>query len=1357
MSAADFDDIFGDDVKMDATAAPTLTNVNLDDDELFGGDATSSKVTKPATEQQGEGANWEHIGSREQDDFLSWLDDGGSKSVPATEASIPEKPTSPMDIAPPPAPVAPAPVAPTSTSTFHNVSLDDNDDFDRMLETGNTQPEATTVSANALNDDDDLDRMLNASSAQATSEVSAPPANVGMQATSQDESDDLDRMLAGADAQANFDVPPPADDTVGSISLDDDDDLEKIVQNAGKHSGASIFVPAPSAVGNISLDDDDDDDLERIVQKANKQANASGSRENSSSSLQIKSQVQAQHKAQQIDVAAVRQAFLETGELPAGSRLAVWQRTVQPGAADSASMYAVQTTSRSLPSQALLRKDVETLCSRIFSSAAHARVLSEVGDSMRGTHLLFIDSAETLLTHLCTQLDIDYMSGMAFTFAPLLIASGSEPLHPETVETLAATCRRFLPHIGKKMPLNSSSTGRRPLLKRMLLYHAPRLASHLHDHFPTWNHAIPGEYEGTKGSGAIPDSWLASFFESEGIVQEATNFDFLLRVWDCSMLLEAFSSNDDAPLTTSCFITLYAIINSEKALMRMEGEQLRHCMVMTLAETLLRGEATKNQVFVKGIRQLMEATPPCFTAKLRRAGVPPPPAAETDAAKSTDSTASETTAASNNGFGMNTLLAASTQGLKDVSNLMIDMPVKLMIDMPVKLLTMVPLNPMAALSSPTSNSLTDSPETQQLFYLHVQAMEVAAVSATLECREVIPSVFGGITGHETGSLRYFVIDCRGMEEMRGGQVPTAFHFDPDAVSDSAVLDQVLATLGPLKTAGVHICVMGHGYAHIAEELRQFQQKQGMASASPFSLSEGFLETYANDQSRVQSTIDFLLKHEFPRVSVLEGGYSAAHGHLFRSHSLTVDDLADHDTPSCKLCQHDRSMEAVHPAASGDVFNAPNAEDKKESMHEGDPGYSANARTASSRTSEASSHQSSIATDDSGFTDINLSPAAANTKSPPGGSYYSSFAGAFKTGSKTLLSPTMDGTKWLLKKSAATTAEFANAAASMGNMGNKNRTGSMQGAAAVGKTPISPAKDMNAKPAMPNLNKLRNSLVAIGSESLDILKKVESAMEHAVEQAAVATTTTTAKVRVPFPSTISPALKDAGAAAAPTTAKSPPASITGASTPPAPRASLSSDPAHCKFFHQSTEEMFTIDDDDDDDEGHFVQDEASNSRTSSSTSSFVRDSPVAGGGVGPIHEVVKDHVGDLKKGMSVSRTQMLPCVSSPFFACYKKKVPAGNGGGASHPSMHPRRVVVMENHLVVLKSATRNEDDLFIVKSCHPLSHITRMTCLKKNALMVSIYYKWKANDGQIVERRNSYEVQQRDDFIKAVKSTMDKM
>ncbi|GMF35828.1 unnamed protein product [Phytophthora fragariaefolia] len=303
MSASDFDDIFGDDVKMDATTAPTLTNVSLDDAELFGGD-TTGKVSKPVSEQPAQGSNWEQIGSQEQDEFLSWLDDGGASKPPSTgEASIPENSMPSVGSSPPTAPVGPSPVLSAAPSTFDNVSLDESDDFDRMLDAGNTLPTASVSEITPVpglsrnnrdsNEDDDVDRMLNASTAEAASEMTASPAVVQTKMTN---SDDLDQMLESASAQASTDTPTQVN-VVGSISLDDD--LEKIVQNASKHSGASVFVSSTS-VGNISLDDDDDDDLEQIVQKANKQANVTSSRENSSSSLQIKSQVQAQHKAQQI-------------------------------------------------------------------------------------------------------------------------------------------------------------------------------------------------------------------------------------------------------------------------------------------------------------------------------------------------------------------------------------------------------------------------------------------------------------------------------------------------------------------------------------------------------------------------------------------------------------------------------------------------------------------------------------------------------------------------------------------------------------------------------------------------------------------------------------------------------------------------------------------------------------------------------------------------------------------------------------------------------------------------------------------------------------------------------------------------
>ncbi|GMF11725.1 unnamed protein product [Phytophthora lilii] len=298
MSSSDFDDIFGDDPKMDATAAPTLTNVNLDDIELFGG-APTGKVTKAAEstgEQRPQGSNWEQIGSREQDEFLSWLDDGGSsQAAPLTDAPVHVAPVPSNDFAPPP-----APVQSDATSTFESVALDDNDEFDRMLDSGNTESSSATpalqVSINApsstsLGDSDDLDKMLESTSTQPSLDTFTPVVTADSISPG---NDDLDQMLSSAATQAHSSMPTSA----GSISLDDDDDLDKMVRDASKLAGSDAFLQT-APVGSISLDDDDDDDyLERIVQKASKQANASGSRENSSSSLQIKSQVQAQHKAQ---------------------------------------------------------------------------------------------------------------------------------------------------------------------------------------------------------------------------------------------------------------------------------------------------------------------------------------------------------------------------------------------------------------------------------------------------------------------------------------------------------------------------------------------------------------------------------------------------------------------------------------------------------------------------------------------------------------------------------------------------------------------------------------------------------------------------------------------------------------------------------------------------------------------------------------------------------------------------------------------------------------------------------------------------------------------------------------------------
>ncbi|KAF1335691.1 hypothetical protein FI667_g1345, partial [Globisporangium splendens] len=194
------------------------------------------------------------------------------------------------------------------------------------------------------------------------------------------------------------------------------------------------------------------------------------------------------------------------------------------------------------------------------------------------------------------------------------------------------------------------------------------------------------------------------------------------------------------------------------------------------------------------------------------------------------------------------------------------------------------------------------------------------------------------------------------------------------------------------------------------------------------------------------------------------------------------------------------------------------------------------------------------------------------------------------------------------------------------------------------------------------------------------------------------------------------------------------------------------------FKKSEEEVFTIDDDEGEEQDDFVGGDGGSSRTSSSSSARNESFNGHNGATGDassaalvLHSVEKGHVGVLKKGMRVSRVQMLPCVESPFFSGYKKKKTD------ARVSMLPRRLVIAENHLVVLKTE-RNLDDVYMVKSCHTLSHIVRMTCLKKNALMVTVYYKWKrADTGETIEKRNFYEVQQRDEFVKAIRGAMEKI
>ncbi|EQC36266.1 hypothetical protein SDRG_06371 [Saprolegnia diclina VS20] len=231
-----------------------------------------------------------------------------------------------------------------------------------------------------------------------------------------------------------------------------------------------------------------------------------------------------------------------------------------------------------------------------------------------------------------------------------------------------------------------------------------------------------------------------------------------------------------------------------------------------------------------------------------------------------------------------------------------------------------------------------------------------------------------------------------------------------------------------------------------------------------------------------------------------------------------------------------------------------------------------------------------------------------------------------------------------------------------------------------------------------------------------MNSMRSVVDAAVKRdSALNPVTYVKKAATSIAATIGPLEASATMSNAPT---SPPVMISPSSKKPAPST--------------ATEAVFSIDDDEDEEADDFVGAADGGDDEGDGSVAIVE------------HVIEKGGVSGLKKGMQLRMHQLLPLVSSPLFSCYKKKVK----GGAT--AMVPRHVVLAEDHILVLRP-DKVYEGVTSVRSCHPLSHIARMTCMKKNALMVTLYYKV---DDQ-TQKQNSYEVQQRDAFIKVVRTSME--
>jgi hypothetical protein len=151
-------------------------------------------------------------------------------------------------------------------------------------------------------------------------------------------------------------------------------------------------------------------------------------------------------------------------------------------------------------------------------------------------------------------------------------------------------------------------------------------------------------------------------------------------------------------------------------------------------------------------------------------------------------------------------------------------------------------------------------------------------------------------------LRFFLVDSRSEEAAEDqGRFPTSVSLGPEAMLDPDRLQKNEERFESLRGA-IHIVVMGEGFSAIP---KLYDQK----------LSPKLKEAMTQDDSRTNICALFFVKKGFPFVSILDGGFAAAHSWLVREgpnhHLETSSVLMDYDAERSLFGQ----MEKLHGAST----------------------------------------------------------------------------------------------------------------------------------------------------------------------------------------------------------------------------------------------------------------------------------------------------------------------------------------------------------------------------------------------------------------------------------------------------------
>lgn len=151
-------------------------------------------------------------------------------------------------------------------------------------------------------------------------------------------------------------------------------------------------------------------------------------------------------------------------------------------------------------------------------------------------------------------------------------------------------------------------------------------------------------------------------------------------------------------------------------------------------------------------------------------------------------------------------------------------------------------------------------------------------------------------------LKFFVVDSRSEEAAaEQGRFPTSVSLSPETMLDPEKLQKAEEQFESLRGA-VHIVVLGSGFSAIP---KLYNQK----------LTPEIQEAMKQDDSRTNICALFFFKKGFPFVSILDGGFAAAHSWLVRegaSHHLDPQSvLIDYDAERSLFGQ----METLHNASA----------------------------------------------------------------------------------------------------------------------------------------------------------------------------------------------------------------------------------------------------------------------------------------------------------------------------------------------------------------------------------------------------------------------------------------------------------